>query len=272
MRLFLAAALCSVSVTTAFAAEPAMVSKISGKNVTWQHGDKAVTPRVQTLLVPGDRVSAGKGSFVEVEYLADNCTVRIDAGSSVVISETSPCAAPADKSAAAPAEEAKVVAATAPVVEVSGKSGPITRVNKGEGMADATVGDSLKLGDEVFAGVDSSVTLTFAQAQCSYTVAASSVYKIAEQAPCVSTVGQLQGGSVVVPTAVQSGNSSGTVMTGTATGTASTAGTAGAGLLAAGTGTAVALGVGAVAVAGAVAVIATSDDNNNNNNNPATPD
>ena len=93
MKIVLAALLCSVSVTAAFAAEPAMVNKVVGKNVTWQHGDASAAPRVQTLLAPGDRLAAGKGSYVEVEYLADNCKVRVDAGSSVVISETSPCAA-----------------------------------------------------------------------------------------------------------------------------------------------------------------------------------
>ena len=262
MKIVLAALLCSVSAAAAFAAEPAMVNKVVGKNVTWQHGDASAAPRVQTLLAPGDRLAAGKGSYVEVEYLADNCKVRVDAGSSVVISETSPCAAATQKAASAAPEDVKP-APVATTAQVSEKQGPVTRVNLGEGLVDATVGSTLSVGDEVFAGPNSSVTLYFASTQCSYTVQASSVYTLAEQVPCKATTA---GGTLVVPAAVSAGTVTGTTITGGAAGTAST----GAGLAAGGV--AIAAGVGAVAVAGAVAVIATSDDNNNNNKNPATPD
>ena len=260
MKTVLAALLCSVSAAAAFAAEPAMVNKVVGKNVTWQHGDASAAPRVQTLLAPGDRLAAGKGSYVEVEYLADNCKVRVDAGSSVVISETSPCAAATQKAASAAPEDVKP-APVATTAQVSEKQGPVTRVNLGEGLVDATVGSTLSVGDEVFAGPNSSVTLYFASTQCSYTVQASSVYTLAEQVPCKATTA---GGTLVVPAAVSAGTVTGTTVTGAATGAAST----GAGLAAGGV--AIAAGVGAVAVAGAVAVIATSDDNNNKN--PATPD
>ena len=262
MKTVLAALLCSVSAAAAFAAEPAMVNKVVGKNVTWQHGDASAAPRVQTLLAPGDRLAAGKGSYVEVEYLADNCKVRVDAGSSVVISETSPCAAATQKAASAAPEDVKP-APVATTAQVSEKQGPVTRVNLGEGLVDATVGSTLSVGDEVFAGPNSSVTLYFASTQCSYTVQASSVYTLAEQVPCKATTA---GGTLVVPAAVSAGTVTGTTVTGAATGAAST----GAGLAVGGV--AIAAGVGAVAVAGAVAVIATSDDNNNNNKNPATPD
>ena len=261
MKIVLAALLCSVSAAAAFAAEPAMVNKVVGKNVTWQHGDASAAPRVQTLLAPGDRLAAGKGSYVEVEYLADNCKVRVDAGSSVVISETSPCAAATQKAASAAPEDVKP-APVATTAQVSEKQGPVTRVNLGEGLVDATVGSTLSVGDEVFAGPNSSVTLYFASTQCSYTVQASSVYTLAEQEPCKATTA---GGTLVVPAAVSAGTVTGTTVTGAATGAAST----GAGLAVGGV--AIAAGVGAVAVAGAVAVIATSDDNNNNKN-PATPD
>ena len=260
MKILLAALLCSVSAAAAFAAEPAMVNKVVGKNVTWQHGDASAAPRVQTLLAPGDRLAAGKGSYVEVEYLADNCKVRVDAGSSVVISETSPCAAATQKAASAAPEDVKP-APVATTAQVSEKQGPVTRVNLGDGLVDATVGSTLSVGDEVFAGPNSSVTLYFASTQCSYTVQASTVYTLAEQVPCKATTA---GGTLVVPAAVSAGTVTGTTVTGAATGAAST----GAGLAAGGV--AIAAGVGAVAVAGAVAVIATSDDNNNKN--PATPD
>ena len=261
MKIVLAALLCSVSAAAAFAAEPAMVNKVVGKNVTWQHGDASAAPRVQTLLAPGDRLAAGKGSYVEVEYLADKCKVRVDAGSSVVISETSPCAAATQKAASAAPEDVKP-APVATTAQVSEKQGPVTRVNLGEGLVDATVGSTLSVGDEVFAGPNSSVTLYFASTQCSYTVQASTFYTLAGQVPCKETAA---GGTLVVPAAVSAGTVTGTTVTGAATGAAST----GAGLAAGGV--AIAAGVGAVAVAGAVAVIATSDDNNNNNN-PATPD
>ena len=262
MKIALAALLCSVSVTASFAAEPAMVNKVVGKNVTWQHGDASAAPRVQTLLAPGDRLAAGKGSYVEVEYLADNCKVRVDAGSSVIISETSPCAAATQKAASAAPEDVKP-APVATTAQVSEKQGPVTRVNLGDGLVDATVGSTLSVGDEVFAGPNSSVTLYFASTRCSYTVQASTVYTLAEQVPCKATTA---GGTLVVPAAVSAGTVTGTTVTGAATGAAST----GTGLAAGGV--AIAAGVGAVAVAGAVAVIATSDDNNNNNKNPATPD
>ena len=239
MRYFITAILCSVSATAAFAAEPVMVNKVVGKNVTWQHGDASAAPRVQTLLAPGDRLTAGKGSFIEVEYLADSCTVRVDAGGSLVISETSPCAAAAQKSV----EEPKIVPAAAGAVEVTAKEGPFTRVNMGEGMVDASVGDSLKTGDEVFAGPNSAVTLFFAVPQCSYTVAASTVFKVTEVAPCQAAAGLPAVGA------------------GAAAATSASLVTPG-----------IALGVGAVVVGGAIAVIATSDQGDSNNNNPATPD
>jgi hypothetical protein len=265
MKFFIAAALCSVSATAAIAAEPAMVNKVVGKNVTWQHGDASAAPRVQTLLAPGDRLTAGKGSYVEVEYLADNCKVRVDAGSSLTISETSPCAAATQKAASAAPEDVQPapVATTAQVTE---KQGPVTRVNLGEGLVDVAVGSTLSVGDEVFAGQSSSVTLYFAGNKCSFTVQASSVYTLADEAPCEATTAV---GTVVVPAAVTAGSTTGTVITGGAAGTAST----GAGLVAGGftTGAAVAAGVGAAAVAGAVAVIATSDSGGSNNK-PATPD
>ena len=240
MKYFITAILCSVSATAAFAAEPAMVNKVVGKNVTWQHGDASAAPRVQTILAPGDRLTAGKGSFIEVEYLADSCKVRVDAGGSLVISETSPCAAAAQK----PVEEPKIVPASTGAVEVRAKEGPFTRVNMGDGMVDASVGESLKAGDEVFAGPNSAVTLFFAVPQCSYTVAASTVFKITEVAPCQAAAG--------LP----------------AVGAGAAAAATSASLVTPG----VALGVGAVVVGGAIAVIATSDQGGSNNNNPATPD
>lgn len=188
----LAALLVSASASAAFADEIAIVSKVVGKNVTWQHGEDSAAPRIQTLLGAGDQIAAGKGSYVEIQYLADRCTIRVNSGGSMVIGDGSPCAAAAEKTAEAPkAAEATVASA----VEVLDVTGPVARVNKGEGMASTSVGDKLKAGDEVFAGKDSSVSLYFASAQCSYTIPSSTVYKIADKAPCAAQAAN------VVPTA-----------------------------------------------------------------------
>ena len=269
MKIALAALLCTVSV--AFAAEPAMVNKVVGKNVTWQHGDASAAPGVQTLLAPGDRLAAGKGSYVEVEYLADNCKVRVDAGSSVVISETSPCAAATQKAASAEPEDVKPspVATTA---QVSEKQGPVTRVNLGEGLVDAAVGSTLSVGDEVFAGPDSSVTLYFASTQCSFTVQASSVYTLAEQVPCKATTAGASGDVVVVPAAVTSANTSGKTMTGPASGGGGAAGGGAAGIAGVAPAALIAGGAAAAAVGVAAVVVIANSEDNNNNNSPATPD
>lgn len=234
----------------ASASEPAMVSKVGGKEVAWRSGDKTAAPRVQTLLAPGDRLVAGKGSFVEVEYLADRCTIRVKSGGSITIADVSPCAAApqtADKAApeAASAEpEARIIPAAVGAVEVSAKEGPVTRVNLGNGLVDASVGDALKVGDEVFAGANSSVTLYFAVPGCSYTVPAGSVYKVTSTPPCEAPAAAPDGSAALPP-----------------------AGGVAPGVILAG-------GVAVAGVVAIVAVIAGSDDDNdgNSNNNPATPD
>ena len=243
----LLAAIMSFSSSAAHAAEPALVSKIGGKNVVWQHGDQEAAPGIQTLLSPGDRVTVGKGSFVEVEYLSDNCSIRAKEGGSIVISDVSPCSASANKKASsegasgnAASADAKVRPTSAGAVEVTDKKGPVARVNKGNGLIDASVGDSLKDGDEVFAGPHSSVTLYFAASQCSYTVPASSVFKVTSKAPCKAPVVAQNGGA----------------------GAAATAGVA-PGVL---------LGAGALVVGGAAAVVIITNDGSNNNSTPATPD
>jgi hypothetical protein len=139
------------------------------------------------------------------------------------------------------AEPARVVPAAAGAVEVSAKSGPDTRVNMGDGLVDASVGDALKDGDEVFAGSNSSVTLYFAVPGCSYTVSAGTVYKLSAAAPCE------------VPSTAENGTTeaeTGAVQPG------------------------VALGVGAAAVgtAALIAITMTDDDGGDNGNNPATPE
>lgn len=232
------ALLSSLPASAALASEPAMISKVGGKNVSWQSGETTAAPRVQSLLAAGDRLVVGKGSFVDVEYLGDNCTVRIKAGGSITIGDTSPCAA---KQAAATAavDAARVVPAAAAAVEVTGKTGPVTRADLGAGLVDLSVGDSLKMGDEVFAGPDSSVTLYFAVPGCSYTVTGGNLYKVSSEPPCKAAAG-MEGGASASASSVSPG-----VVVGAVAG---------------------------AAVIGGVALIALSGDDNGGNNNPVTPD
>lgn len=245
--------LCAAPLSAALASEPAMVSKMAGKNVTWVSGENSSKPGVQTLLAPGDRISAGKGSFVDVEFLADSCTVRVNAGDTLTIGETSPCAAAAQAAAViAPeasaksdraAETARVIPAAAGAAEVSSKTGSFTRANMGGGMVDISVGDSLNVGDEVFAGPNSSVSLYFPVPGCSYTVTAGNIYKVASQAPCKAAAAVDSGSSAVA----EGGASS--VSPGVVVGA-----------------------VAGVAVIGGVALLAINSDDDDGNNNPATPD
>lgn len=170
--------------SSALAAEPAMVSKVGGRDVTWVSGEKSAKPAVQTLLAPGDRLSVGRDSFVEVEYLEDRCSVTVKAGGSITVGDISPCAAAAQKTAAAKAAKPVIIPAAEGAVEVQDKTGPVARVNKGDGLVDAVVGDALKVGDEVYAGPNSSVTIYFAVPNCSFTVTGSNLYQIPAEPPC----------------------------------------------------------------------------------------
>lgn len=234
----------------AVASEVAIVSKIDGKNVNWVSGSKASAPRIQTLLAPGDRLSVGKGSIVVVEYLADNCVIRVKSGDSFTIGKTSPCAAATEvvapqgqATAGSLVETDRVVPTAAGVAEVSGKTGSFTRVNLGAGMVDVSVGESLNVGDEVFAGPGSSVTLYFPVPSCSYKVTAGNIYKVSSQGPC-RAAGAVDNGSSAAAEGGASSISPGAV-------------------------------VGAVAGAaaiGGVALLALSGNEDGGNNNPATPD
>lgn len=187
----LSTALMAVFAAAATAAEPAMVSMVSGNDLQWQSGDKIRVPRVQSLLAAGDVISAGKGSVVVVDYLADGCSVSVKPGNTLTIGETSPCAVGKDgrvQTVRSPAVASVITPAEADPVEISGTKGPITRMNKGDGLVEAQVGASLQPGDEVFAGPGSAVTLFFAMPGCFHTVAASSVYKITSKAPCWTAV------------------------------------------------------------------------------------
>lgn len=190
-KTFLTCFLVTVPFTAAIAAEPAIVSKIGGKSVLMEHAGKSMPVGVQSLLSSGDRVSAGEGSYVEVEYLADGCTVRVSSGHSMVIGQSSPCAAAAVTEAPKPVnakalpKDANIVPAEAPpeTVQVTDASGPITRVNRGDGLADLKPGAGLTAGDAVYAGKGSTITLTFASG-CVHVVPETTFFTIPAAAPC----------------------------------------------------------------------------------------
>lgn len=243
---FLLGLISSASLSAAMAGEAALVIKVGGKSVTLVRGEKASAPRVQTLLAQGDRLIVGQGSFVDIEYLADSCAVSVKSGDGVTIGATSPCAEAAAGAALQaqtstdPAiETARVIPAAAGAAEVSRTTGSITRINVGAGLVDAAVGDSLVVGDEVFAGPGSAVTLYFPVQGCSYTVTAGNMYKVSSQAPCKGA-GDIGNGSNAAVEGGASGVPPGVVM--------------------------------AAFVAGSVALVALSAADDDGKKNPATPD
>lgn len=254
--------------TAAVASETAMVTRIGGKHVSWQHAGEVSKPQVQTILAEGDAVAAGKGSFVEVEFLADGCKVRIKAGEKLTVSSASPCTS-AEVTTAAPLTvavakgdaqiAAPVVVPAADVPDaahdggtalVRAKDGAITRVNRGDGLSEALVGDNLKVGDEVYAGPESSVTLYFTVPMCEYTIPAGTIFTVPPQPPCEAA------------TLTNSG-SGGTAQSGL-TGSGVVGGGIPAGVVAA--------GVAGVVVVGTAALVAINSQKDNGGNRPVTPD
>ena len=254
------------AVAAAQAAEPAFVSNFGGSSVAVERGGKTSPVGVQTLLEAGDRVSAGKGSFVEVKFLADNCAIRVSAGHSMVIGASSPCAAAADQSADAGAAKGDKLPADAQIVptdaviaagsaQVINQTGSITRVNRGDGLVELNVGQDLSVGDTVFAGPGSSITLYYPATGCEYVVPSETYFAVAATAPCAAT-------------AYNAGSSNGSGLQQSSTGVAGVT-----------TGQddddndkTLALVAGAVVIGGgALAIVALTGDDDGGNNNPATP-
>lgn len=254
------------AVAVAQAAEPAFVSNFGGSKVAVERGGKTSPVGVQTLLEAGDRVSAGKGSFVEVKFLADNCAIRVSAGNSMVIGAASPCAAAADQSADAASAKGDKLPADAQIVpadaviaagsaQVINQTGSITRVNRGDGLVELNVGQDLSVGDTVFAGPGSSITLYYPATGCEYVVPSETYFAVAATAPCAATA--------------YNGASSGSGLQQSSTGVAGVT-----------TGQdddddekkAAALLLGGLVIGGgALAIVALSQDSDGGNNNPATP-
>lgn len=248
----------------AHAAEPAFVSNFGGSSVSVERGGKSSPVGVQTLLEAGDRVSAGKGSFVEVKYLADNCAIRVSAGHAMVIGASSPCAAAADQSAAATSKtdtlpaDAKIVPADAVIAagsaQVINQTGSITRVNRGDGLVELNVGQDLSVGDTVFAGPGSTITLYYPATGCEHVVPSETYFAVAATAPCAATAAAGSGSGL---------QKSATGVAGVTTGQDDDDDDQKAAILLAGA---------AVIGGGALAVIALTGDDDGGNNNPATPD
>lgn len=74
-------------------------------------------------------------------------------------------------------------ASTPAVVETT--TGSVTQANLGNGLVNIQPGSSLKVGDRVFAGRSSTVSVYFSNAQCAYKVKPNSVLEIGENAPCM---------------------------------------------------------------------------------------
>ena len=88
-------------------------------------------------------------------------------------------------------------ASTPAVVETT--TGAVTQANLGNGLVDIKPGASLKVGDKVFAGRSSTVSVYFANAQCAYKVKPNSVLEIGEHAPCMPA--SCEAGVRIEPTA-----------------------------------------------------------------------
>lgn len=189
----LALVLCaSFAPSSAGATEPAFVSRLGGYDVTITRGGQAIPVRVQMLIKAGETVTAGPDSFVEVRYLADGCTLRVANGRSVVVGTSSPCAAPKQeeqtRALEPPAKPQAPAAKARPqeemVARVTGRSGPLTRANFGNGLVELQTGTELKAGNTVFAGQGSTITLYYYKADCQHSVPAENYLEINEDAPC----------------------------------------------------------------------------------------
>lgn len=78
-------------------------------------------------------------------------------------------------------------------------TGANVQANLGNGLVNIAPGSSLKVGDMVFAGRASTVSVHFADAQCSVKMKPNSVLAIGEQAPCMPAA--CEAGVSIKPTA-----------------------------------------------------------------------
>ena len=185
--------------SAAAASEPAFIASYGGKNVTLTRGAEKLPVDGQALLMGGDRIKAGKGSYVEVKYLADGCVLRVAEGKIIIVGTSSPCSSSAETDGvdrvvadgSVGDGESRIVptAAGDETARVTGKTGPVARANLGAGLVELNTGMTLAVGNTVYAGRESTVTVYFVNAKCSYTLPAETYLEITERAPCVPSGG-----------------------------------------------------------------------------------
>lgn len=73
--------------------------------------------------------------------------------------------------------------AAAPVAQLESIAGKVL-VNQGKGFVPATTGLALNAGDRILVGKDGAATLTYAAANCSVDVAATTIVSVDAKAPC----------------------------------------------------------------------------------------
>lgn len=134
------------------------------------------------------------------------------------------------------------------VAQVINQTGAVTRVNRGDGLVELTTGTDLSVGDTVFAGPGSSVTLYYPATGCEHVVPAETYFAVASNSPCAANAGAAGGlqKSATSSAAISSGGNSDM-------------------------NTALVVGGAVVIGGGILAVVALSGDDDDNNDNPATP-
>jgi hypothetical protein len=246
---------------SAVASEPAFISSYGGKTVSLLRGALKLPVDGQVLLYSGDRVKAGKGSYVEVKYIVDGCSLRISDEQSIVISKSSPCMGAVDETeAGAAGQDIKIVPAAAGDVaaRVTDKTGALSRANLGSGFIELKTGMELTVGSTVYAGSKSTVTVFFVKEKCSYTLGAEASLDITDVAPCVPSGGDSASAELTIPKTIDKHGLDGESSAG--------ASSASTGMSAVG----IALGAAAVVGGAALAVVAMSGEKQDSDV-PATP-
>lgn len=145
-------------------------------------------------------------------------------------------------------EPANAVVASG-TAQVINQTGAVTRVNRGDGLVELTTGADLSVGDTVFAGPGSSVTLYYPATGCEYVVPAETYFAVAATAPCSASAGAAGGlqKSATSSAAISSDSDDDTK-------------------------TALIVGGAVVVGGGILAIVALSgDDDDNDNDNPVSP-
>lgn len=141
---------------------------------------------------------------------------------------------------------------SAGTAQVINQTGAVTRVNRGEGLVELSTGADLEVGDTVFAGPGSTVTLYYPATGCEYVVPSETYFAVASTPPCSVSAGVNAGIGLQ-----KSASSSAALNSGETDNTK----------------TAILVGSAVVVAGGVLAVIALNGNgDDNNNDNPATPD